>query len=223
MASIKQSVNETEEQLQCEIIDQADDVSEVEAWQQLPEEPGKVYHAFRLYLHAGAYRSLGSVASALGRDKKYVKQLEKWSSTYNWNARAAARRRGSRHSETVIRSRWSPRAGHRPAGRCVGPTAVAHRTPPRGRAGRRHVSRPGRRCPFPCGGGVPGLPRGGVTGGVPRPGRRGPAGRSRALDRPGGAPTSGSDLLRRRSVEVHHRALDARVDRTWGRPPRSVP
>ena len=90
MASIKQSVNETKEQLQREIMDQADDAPEVEAWQQLPEEPGKIYHAFCLYLHAGAYRSLRSVTSALGKDKGYVKQLEKWSSTYNWNARANA-------------------------------------------------------------------------------------------------------------------------------------
>ncbi|MGB8312613.1 MAG: hypothetical protein WCE81_12245 [Halobacteriota archaeon] len=90
MASIKQSVNETMEQLQREIIDQADDAPEVEAWQQLPEEPGKAYNAFCLYLHAGVYRSLRSVTSALGKDRGYVKQLEKWSSTYNWNARANA-------------------------------------------------------------------------------------------------------------------------------------
>ena len=45
MASMKQSVNETAEQLQCEIIDQADEVPEVVAWNQLPEKPGKAYNA----------------------------------------------------------------------------------------------------------------------------------------------------------------------------------
>jgi hypothetical protein len=90
MSSIKQSRNETTEQLQCEIMDQADDVPDVEAWQQLPEESAKAYHAFRFYLHAGAYRSLGNVASVLGKDKGYVKQLEKWSSTYNWSAQTNA-------------------------------------------------------------------------------------------------------------------------------------
>jgi hypothetical protein len=90
MSSIKQSRNGTIEQLQRDIIDQADDAPGVEAWQQLSEESGKAYHAFCLYLHAGAYRSLRLVASVLGKDKGYVKQLEKWSSTYNWNVRADA-------------------------------------------------------------------------------------------------------------------------------------
>ena len=71
-------------------MDQADDVPDIEAWQQLPEEPGKAYHAFRFYLHAGAYRSLQSVTNVLSKDKGYVKQLEKWSSMYNWRARANA-------------------------------------------------------------------------------------------------------------------------------------
>ena len=90
MSSIKQSRNETAEQLQPEIMEQADDVPDVEAWQQLPEESAKAYHAFSFYLHAGAHRSLRSVASILGKDKGYVKQLEKWSSMYNWSARANA-------------------------------------------------------------------------------------------------------------------------------------
>ena len=90
MSTIKQKRDDTTEQLHRDIIDQTDDMPEVEAWQQLPEESGKAYHAFRLYLHAGAYRSLERVTSALGMDKGYVKQLEKWSSTYNWRARANA-------------------------------------------------------------------------------------------------------------------------------------
>jgi hypothetical protein len=90
MTSIKQNRNATTEQLHREIKDQADDVPDVEAWQQLPEEPGKAYHAFRLYLHAGAYRSLRNVTSAIGKDRGYEKQLEKWSSMYNWNTRANA-------------------------------------------------------------------------------------------------------------------------------------
>ena len=90
ISSIKEQVNETSEQLQSEIMDQADDVPDVEAWLQLPEEPGKAYYAFRFYLNAGPYRSLQNVTNVLGKDKGYVKQLEKWSSTYNWRARANA-------------------------------------------------------------------------------------------------------------------------------------
>ena len=90
MSSIKQNRNETTEQLQRDVIDQVDDVPDVEAWQQLSEESGKAYHAFCLYLHVGAYRSLENVTSALGKNKGYVKQLEKWSGTYNWRARANA-------------------------------------------------------------------------------------------------------------------------------------
>lgn len=89
MKSITKIKNTTKEQ-QREIIDQADDVPDVEAWQQLLEESGKAYHSFCLYLHAGPYRSLKNVASVLGKNDGYVKQLEKWSSTYNWNTRANA-------------------------------------------------------------------------------------------------------------------------------------
>lgn len=90
MSSIKQNRNETTEELHRDVIEQADDIPDVEAWQQLPEESGKAYHAFSLYLHTGAYRSLENTTKALGKDKGYVKQLEKWSSTYNWKARVNA-------------------------------------------------------------------------------------------------------------------------------------
>lgn len=83
-------MNETREQLQHEIMDQADDVPDVEVWQQLPEESGKAYYAFCFYLNAGPNRSLQSVTNVLGKDKGYVKQLEKWSSMYNWRARVNA-------------------------------------------------------------------------------------------------------------------------------------
>ena len=90
MYSKIQIENTTTERSRREIIDQAEDSPEIEAWQQLPEESGKAYHTFRLYLQAGTRRSLRNLTSVLGKDEGYVKQLEKWSSMYNWNARAGA-------------------------------------------------------------------------------------------------------------------------------------
>jgi len=90
VSSIKERISETTEQLQREIMDQADDVPDVEAWQQLPEETDKAYNAFRFYLQGGPYRSLQDVATVLGKDKAYAKQLEKWSRMHNWKARTSA-------------------------------------------------------------------------------------------------------------------------------------
>ena len=90
MSVISDKENNIEESLHCLETDSAGDEAEASPWERLPDEPGKAYHAFRLYLWDGYRRSLRKVADALGKDVSYESQLEKWSVKYNWSHRARA-------------------------------------------------------------------------------------------------------------------------------------
>lgn len=52
-------------------------------------ESSKAFQAFAAYRDLGPCRSLPKVCEALGKKQGYVKQLERWSSKYDWVARAA--------------------------------------------------------------------------------------------------------------------------------------
>ncbi|HXY87664.1 MAG TPA: hypothetical protein VEG44_04435 [Candidatus Acidoferrales bacterium] len=90
MASISDKENSIEERLHYLETDGAGDEAEASPWERLPDESGKAYHAFRLYLCEGHWRSLTKVAEALCKNVSYESQLEKWSVKYNWFYRARA-------------------------------------------------------------------------------------------------------------------------------------
>lgn len=59
-------------------------------WRRLEEETPKAFDAFTVYLELGPSRSIGKVRETIGKRSGYDRQLEKWSSKYNWIARAKA-------------------------------------------------------------------------------------------------------------------------------------
>ncbi|MGB8311545.1 MAG: hypothetical protein WCE81_06760 [Halobacteriota archaeon] len=90
MTSIINEENSIEESLHCLATDGAGDEAEAAPWERLPDESGKAYYAFCLYLRDGHWRSLRKVADALGKSVSYESQLEKWSAKYNWLDRVQA-------------------------------------------------------------------------------------------------------------------------------------
>jgi hypothetical protein len=61
-----------------------------EYWDRLPEESGKAWHAYQIYLYLGPTRSFRKVMTELDANYTYSKQLEKWSRQYSWVDRACA-------------------------------------------------------------------------------------------------------------------------------------
>lgn len=67
-----------------------------ELWEPLPGETVKAFHAFALYRDLGAYRSIAKVGKTLADDRgnpgstSQVRELEKWSSKYQWVERVEA-------------------------------------------------------------------------------------------------------------------------------------
>jgi len=56
-------------------------------WDRRPDETPKSFEAFRVYLELGPQRSMAKTMEAQGRREKST--LEKWSSKFDWRARAA--------------------------------------------------------------------------------------------------------------------------------------
>lgn len=54
-----------------------------------PEETDKAWFAFVAYRGLGPERSLGKVVDKLGKEPKYLSQIEKWSALWSWRERAA--------------------------------------------------------------------------------------------------------------------------------------
>jgi len=90
LISISDEENNIEEGLHCDAMDNAGDEAEAAPWGRLPDESGKAYYAFCLYLRDGYWRSLRKVADILGKGVSYESQLEKWSAKYNWLDRVQA-------------------------------------------------------------------------------------------------------------------------------------
>jgi hypothetical protein len=90
MSTINNKENRIEESLHCLATDGVGDGAEVDPWERLPDESGKAYHAFCMYLREGHWRSLRRVADVRGKGVSYEKQLEKWSVKYRWFDRAQA-------------------------------------------------------------------------------------------------------------------------------------
>lgn len=59
-------------------------------YDRLSEEPAKAYKAFRIYCELGVQRSLDKVVELLGKSESYKRQVSRWSSRWQWVARAAA-------------------------------------------------------------------------------------------------------------------------------------
>lgn len=59
-------------------------------WDRQPGETATAYERFVVYLRLGENRSLRAVATKLGKGESYVRQLEKWSSKYEWVRRVEA-------------------------------------------------------------------------------------------------------------------------------------
>ncbi len=57
-------------------------------WERWPDETDLGYHRFTVYLELGPERSLEGVRQKVGKSRAYKRQLEKWSSKYNWVQRA---------------------------------------------------------------------------------------------------------------------------------------
>lgn len=53
----------------------------------VPVESAKAYQAFLDYWELGQGRSLAKLAQKYGKSTAYVRQLEKWSTAYNWQDR----------------------------------------------------------------------------------------------------------------------------------------
>ncbi len=90
MSTISNKENRSEESLHCVATGGAGDDAEALPWARLPDESGKAYDAFCLYLCDGYWRSMRKVAVALGKGVSYEKQLEKWSAKFNWFERMQA-------------------------------------------------------------------------------------------------------------------------------------
>lgn len=58
-------------------------------WDQLPDETDTAYHRFSIYLKMGPERTLDRVRKEVGKKSGYQRQLERWSSKYNWVKRAS--------------------------------------------------------------------------------------------------------------------------------------
>lgn len=59
-------------------------------WEQLPDETDTAYHRFSIYLKMGPDRTLEKTRKELGKASGYCRQLETWSSKYNWVKRVQA-------------------------------------------------------------------------------------------------------------------------------------
>lgn len=59
-------------------------------WDKRPDESEKAYHVFTAYLALGPDRSHEKVRQKLGKSSGYTRQIEKWSSPFEWSKRAAA-------------------------------------------------------------------------------------------------------------------------------------
>src|SRR5688572_30471065 len=59
-------------------------------WDKRPDETDKAYKAFTDYIDLGPDRSLDKVRQKLGKSSGYTRQLEKWSSAYEWGTRSSA-------------------------------------------------------------------------------------------------------------------------------------
>lgn len=55
-----------------------------EVWEQWPDETDTAFHRFSIYLQMGPKRTQQKVVEELGKSRGYEKQLQKWSSRYNW-------------------------------------------------------------------------------------------------------------------------------------------
>ena len=58
-------------------------------WDQLPDETNTAYHRFSVYVELGAERSLEKTRLKLGKSSGYLRQLQTWSTKYDWVARAS--------------------------------------------------------------------------------------------------------------------------------------
>lgn len=68
-----------------------------QAWDQLPQETDTAYHRFSIYLEMGPERTLEKTRVELGKSSGYYRQLETWSSKYDWV------RRASKYDSYIIR------------------------------------------------------------------------------------------------------------------------
>jgi hypothetical protein len=68
----------------------SDPTTERGPWLRLPEETAKSYAAFMAYLGLGPRRSIARAMELVGAGPGSVRQWERWSSKYNWVARAEA-------------------------------------------------------------------------------------------------------------------------------------
>src|SRR5688572_22023905 len=59
-------------------------------WDKRPDETDKAYKAFTDYIDLGPDRSHEKVRQRVGKSSGYIRQLEKWSSLYEWGLRATA-------------------------------------------------------------------------------------------------------------------------------------
>jgi|GEM_PF-5840052 len=87
-------------------------------WDQLPDESGPAYRAFRAYCELGPTRSIDEVARQLGghqeRTKRAPGRLKTWSVDHHWSARARAwdahqasvRQKAVEEAERASAERW---------------------------------------------------------------------------------------------------------------------
>ncbi len=61
-----------------------------ESWKRRPDETIKAFESFSIYLRLGRKRSYARVLAESGRPPGYIRQVERWSSTHQWVARAEA-------------------------------------------------------------------------------------------------------------------------------------
>jgi hypothetical protein len=57
-------------------------------WKQHGDEPSQAFQAFTLYRDMGAARTLKAICEKLDRPDGYLRQIEKWSSEFEWVIRA---------------------------------------------------------------------------------------------------------------------------------------
>ena len=59
-------------------------------WQRWPDESDTAYHRFTIYLELGGGRSLRATREKIGKTSGYERQLQTWSSKYDWVDRCKA-------------------------------------------------------------------------------------------------------------------------------------